>query len=116
MDRTPEVVLTHHCVGRFHERFRPALDVIAARRELERLLEHGEVADSPLEWMARTMQQEADAYLIVGNDLVIPLAAGLGEHEWVAKSCIPHGGISEAARRRRNERRRARRARSRRRR
>lgn len=113
---TREVVLTHHCVGRFHERFRPALDVIAARRELERLLEHGEVAESPPEWMARTMRQEADAYLIVGNDLVLPLATGREEGEWVAKSCIPHGGISEEARRRRNERRRAGRARRRRRR
>jgi hypothetical protein len=102
--------LTHHCVDRFHERFRPALDHTRARAELERLIEHGEVTDEPPEWMAQTMRQEADAYLVIGNDLVLPLAADgpLGEH-LIAKTCIPRGGISNAARLRRNARARQRR-------
>jgi hypothetical protein len=110
-ENEPGVVLSSHCVDRFHERFRPALDQVRARQELEHLIEHGELADAPPEWMARTMQQEADAYLIVGNDLVLPLAAAgpLGE-PLIAKTCIPRGGISEPARRRRNERGRQRRA------
>lgn len=111
MERNHEVTLTHHCVGRFHERFRPALDQIRARAELEALIEHGRIADEPPEWMARTMRQEADAYLVVGEDLVLPLVAAgpLGER-LIAKTCIPRGGISEAARRRRNDRGRRRRA------
>ena len=108
----PGVMLSPHCVERFHERFRPALDEIRARRELEMLLMHGEISDQPPEWLAETMLQTADAYLIVGNDLVLPLASlgPLGER-FVAKTCIPRGGISEPARRRRNERGRERRRR-----
>jgi hypothetical protein len=112
MGSSVDLSLTRHCVERFHERFRPALDHVRARAELELLIEHGELSEQPPEWMARTMRQEADAYLIVGNDLVIPLVQGgpLGE-ELVAKTCIPRGGISDPARRRRNERARHRRAR-----
>ena len=111
MDTNLEVTLTHHCVGRFHERFRPALDQIRARAELEALIEHGRISEDPPEWMARTMRQGADAYLVVGEDLVLPLVAAGPLGEWlIAKTCIPRGGISEAARRRRNERGRKRRA------
>ena len=104
------VTLSPHCVERFHERFRPALDQIRARRELEMLLSHGEISDEPPEWLARKMLQEADAYLIVGTDLVLPLAemGPLGEG-FVAKTCLDRGGISEPARRARNERARRRR-------
>ena len=55
MSRNGGVTLPPHCVGRFHERFRPALDQIMARRELEMLL-------------------EADSYVIVGTDLVLSLS------------------------------------------
>jgi hypothetical protein len=109
---TPGVMLSPHSVERFHERFRPALDEIRARQELEMLLVHGEISDEPPEWLAEKMLETADAYLIVGNDLVIPLASlgPLGER-FVAKTCISRGGISEPARRRRNERARERRRR-----
>ena len=70
----PGVMLSPHCVERFHERFRPALDQIRARRELEMLLALGEIRDEPPAWLAQKMLQSADAYLIVGNDLVLPLA------------------------------------------
>ena len=104
------MLLSHHCVNRFHERFRPALDRIRARAELQLLIEHGEIADAPPEWLARTMRQEAEAYLVVGEDLVLPLVEVGPRGELVAKTCIPRGGISEQARRRRNERARQRRA------
>lgn len=105
------VRLSRHCVERFHERFRPALDLIRARAELERLIEHGEIAGEPPEWMAQKMRQSSDAYLIVGDDLVLPLdCIGYRAEELIAKTCIDRGGISEAARRRRNERGRKRRA------
>ncbi len=107
----PGVMLSPHCVERFHERFRPALDEIRARRELEMLLALGEIDDEPPEWLSQKMRQEADAYLIVGNDLVLPLVSmGPAGERLLAKTCIPRGGISEKARRRRNERRRRARA------
>jgi hypothetical protein len=110
MDKERDVLLSHHCVERFHERVRPALDRIAARRELEALIAHGEIADEPPEWMARTMREEAEAYLIVTDDLVLPLVhTGLGDIVAIAKTCIARGGISEKARENRNRRRRARR-------
>ena len=67
--------------------------------------QHGEISDEPPDWLAQKMLQEADAYLIVGNDLVLPLAdvGSLGE-EFVAKTCLDRGGISEPARKARNER------------
>ncbi|SRR5581483_5504285 len=110
-EEIPGVMLTSHCVERFHERFRPALDQIRAQQELEALIAQGEIAPEPPEWMGRTMRQRSDAYLIVGNDLVLPLAASgpCGEH-LVAKTCIDRGGISEAARAVRNQRARRRRA------
>ena len=106
-----EVTLTHHCVGRFHERFRPALDQIRAREELEMLIDHGHITADPPGWMVERMRQGADAYLIVGNDLVLPLVVidPFGER-MMAKTCISRGGISDVARRRRNERGRRRRA------
>lgn len=107
-EEIPGVTLSPHCVERFHERFRPALDLIRARRELEMLLALGQISDEPPEWLAQKMLQESDAYLIVGDDLVLPLAE-LGQR-FVAKTCIPRGGISELARRHRNERGRRRRA------
>ena len=49
-----KVRLSQHCVERFHERFRPAMDVIRARAELEMLIEHGEIAaEPPSGWPAR---------------------------------------------------------------
>ena len=104
------VVLTNHSVGRFHERFRPALDLIEARKELEQLIAFGAIADSPPEWVARTAAQEADAYLIVGEDFVLPLAASGPVGELVAKTCLARGGLSEASRERRNAHKRRRRA------
>ncbi len=74
------------------------------------LLSHGEISDEPPEWLARKMAQEADAYLIVGTDLVLPLAEiGSPDELYVAKTCLDRGGISEAAREVRNRRARARR-------
>ena len=66
--------LTHHCVVRFLERSRPALDVLRAREELEILVGVGDVTDQPPNWFAAGTASDSDAYLIVGEDLVIPLA------------------------------------------
>ena len=102
--------MTHHCIERFHERFRPALEVNQARAELRRLIRHGRIDPEPPEWLAGRMRQEADAYLVVGEDLVLPLAAPDPLDPMVAKTCISRGGISAAAREHRNVRKRRRRA------
>ena len=73
------------------------------------LLSHGEISEPP-EWLARKMLQEADAYLIVGTDLVLPLAEiGSPDELYVAKTRLDRGGISERARKARNQRARGRR-------
>ncbi|MSO42495.1 MAG: hypothetical protein EXQ70_11520 [Solirubrobacterales bacterium] len=81
MPRTPNGILTHHCVNPFHERSRPALDQLRARAELEALIEHGLITGEAPEWFARSAAQEPDAYLLIGEDVVLPLAANgpLGE-------------------------------------
>jgi hypothetical protein len=102
--RNQRVTLSNHCVNRFHERVRPALEVLHARAQLEYLIEHGKIEKAPPDWMARTMRQKADAYLVVGTDLVLPLVAAGPLGEMVAKTCISRGGISEQARQRRSAR------------
>jgi hypothetical protein len=94
MNRSARVTLTPRSRA-FSERFRPAPRRDPGASELRRLIEHGEIADEPPEWMASRMQ-EADAYLIVGNDLVLPLAAAGPSERLIAKTCIPRGGISGA--------------------
>ena len=101
--------ITHHCVERFHERSRPALELIRAREELEMLVGVGEVAEQPPAWFAAGAASEADAYLLIGEDLVIPLASRSDGSGMVAKTCITRGVPSEATRARWNARKRKRR-------
>lgn len=112
--------LTHHCVLRFLERSRPALDVLRAREELEILVGVGDVTDQPPNWFAAGTASDSDAYLVVGEDLVIPLLTSPSKEDaqMVATTCIVRGMPSEATRARwnaRKARRRAERARRRRR-
>ena len=107
-----EIEISHHCVDRFHERFRPALDLIKAREQLEMLVAlHAVHADEPPDWFAERMLEGADSYLIIGDDMVIPLARlGHRDELLLAKTCIGRGGVSDLARARRNARGRRRRA------
>ena len=95
-----EIEISHHCVDRFHERFRPALDLIKAREQLEMLVAlHAVHADEPPDWFAERMLERADSYLIIGDDMVIPLARlGHRDELLLAKTCIGRGGVSDLAR------------------
>ena len=104
-----EIRLSNHCVDRFLERFRPALDWSSAKRELLRLLGCGSVRSDAPSWLADRALQEADCYLTVGEDLVLPLVHDGGD--WIARTCLGRGGISAPARERRNRNRRHRRSR-----
>ncbi len=103
--------LTHHCVVRFLERSRPALDVLRAREELEILVGVGDVTNQPPNWFAAGTASDSDAYLIVGEDLVIPLARPTKDDApMVATTCIVRGMPSDATRARWNARKARRRA------
>jgi hypothetical protein len=107
---TSNIRLTPHAVQRFQERCRPALELGAAAIELGRLLGSGRIETRAPEWHASRAAQTSELYLVIGDDLVLPLerdryAAG----RWVAKTCLDRGGISDAARAHRNERKRRRR-------
>ena len=99
------VELTHHCVERFRERFCPALDLSAAESRLERVLDHARLEPSAPAWVVATPRPAA-AYLVVGDDLAVPLAERTAEPGvLVGLTCLARGGITHAARARRNRRR-----------
>ena len=99
------VLVTPHCERRFQERCRPTLELAAAARELRRLIaEHGVFVSDPPAWLARRQAQEADAYLLIGADLVLPLRRAASGPGPVALTCLTRTGISEAAREFRNRR------------
>lgn len=108
-----EIHLSSHAIERFHQRVRPGLDLDSAGDELSRLVAIGELSDTAPPWHAHRQAQEAHAYLIVA-DLVLPLQPAQDDPSaLVAVSCIPRGGLSDAARARRNGRRRSQRLRQR---
>ena len=116
---TSDIVFTPHSIKRFQERCRPALDAPAASLELQRLLASGRIVATAPDWHACRTASTASLYLLLGDDLVLPLEPDRRSADrWVAKTCITRGGLSDAVRVRRNERkrnsRRARRARRRR--
>jgi len=104
------VEFTRHCVERFRERFCPALDLLAAEARIEQVLDYARLEPWPPSWVVAP--EPAAAYLVVGDDLALPLVER-GSEVLVARTCLPRGGITRAARERRNERR-ARRGRARR--
>jgi hypothetical protein len=102
---TELVELSSHALVRYRERVKPALAFEAASRELFALLAVGEhVCEAP-SWLAAKQRTVAEAYLVIGDDLVLPLARTASG--WIAKTCIARGGISSRARECRNRARRA---------
>ena len=96
--------LTHHCVVRYHERSRPALELLRAREELEILIGVGDVVEEPPGWYAAGSATESDAYLLIGEDLVIPLKGRSDGRGMIATTCVARGVPSEATRARWNAR------------
>ncbi len=99
--------ISEHALERFQMRVRPALEVDAARVELQRLIELAEFASEPPAWHAVRTRREADGYLLVG-DLLMPLRYLASSGSWLILTCIARGGISDRARGGRNEVRRSR--------
>jgi hypothetical protein len=92
-----EVGITDHCVQRYIERVKPDLERRAARRELDQLKQVGTIVTSAPAWAHEA--DPAACYLMIGDDIVLPLAGGVGG--WWASTCLVFRGISDHARDRR---------------
>jgi hypothetical protein len=78
------VLVSKHAAEQYRDRVRPGLEVDAARAELERLREAGEMSTVAPEWL--NAANPALHYLLLGEDVVLPiLAQGDG---WVATTCV----------------------------
>lgn len=95
------IIFTTHAIERFRDRVRPGLSFADAEVELARLAPAGQVVSESPDWHARRAAQRALCYLVIG-DLVLPLKAAHQPGRYVATTCIPKGGLSEASRQRRN--------------
>jgi hypothetical protein len=104
------VRFTRHCVEQYQLRFRPALDLICAETDLTMIAGCGYMTTAPPGWLS-DRRREAEAYFLVGEDLVMPLVRSTTSTGWLAVTCLCRGTISPTER----DRRRARRAQSRRR-
>jgi len=106
-----DVRLSRHCVDRFHARFRPAADAARAEAELRAMLPCADLVHEVPEWLEER-RRSADAYLVIGDDLAMPLVPVSGGRAYVAVTCLSRGTISPGERARRKARRDARRRRS----
>ena len=95
--------ISKHCVERWRERFRPALDDDGARRELERVVANGVLTDAPPPWSGLSTPDSHTSFLVVGEDLVLVLVER--GHGLLAATCIPRGSIPPGERKRRKHRR-----------
>jgi hypothetical protein len=99
-------ILKTHAITRFKDRVRPGLGWSAAEREFERLLRMGTAVEQPPAWLIADATQGTPRYVLIGDDIVVPLVASVERPgDWVALTCIARGGLTEQARTRRNERR-----------
>lgn len=97
------IELTEHCVEQYRERFCPALDIEVAEDRLERLLDHARLEPDPPHWVVPMPGPPAAAYLVVADDLALPLVERVSSPDVLfALTCLPRGGITHAARARRN--------------
>lgn len=99
-----EVRLSRHCVDRFHARFRPGADEARAEAELRAMLPCAQLVHEAPAWLAER-RREADAYLVIGDDLAMPLVPVSGGREYLAVTCLSRGTISPSERARRKARR-----------
>ena len=78
------VLVSRHAADQYRDRVRPGLDIDAARAELERLRDTGEVSSVAPEWL--NAANPAPHYLLLGKDVVLPvLPQGDG---WIATTCV----------------------------
>ena len=79
-----DIDLSGHAVAQFRERARPALELAAARTELERLVVNGEIVTEPPDWSRSAATKPY--YLIIGDTFALPLAPQAGR--WVTTTCL----------------------------
>ena len=82
---TPQTVqVSTHAVEQYRHRVRPGLDPDAARAELERLREAGEISAVAPAWL--NAAKPAPHYLLLGDDVVLPVLPQ-GD-DWIATTCL----------------------------
>src|SRR5438067_2327865 len=60
------------------------------------------MVEEPPTWLAARAQQEAERYVVIGEDIVAPLVASRERPgAWLVLTCITRGGVSDIARDRR---------------
>ena len=77
-----DIDLSEHAVAQYRERARPALELAAARTELERLVFNGEIVTEPPDWSRSAATKPY--YLIIGDALALPAGSAgrpLGDHD-----------------------------------
>ena len=78
------VDLSDHAVEQYRERAKPALDLVAARAELQRLVFSGEIVTEPPDW---TRSAGTKPYsLVIADTLALPLAPQAGR--WITTTCL----------------------------
>lgn len=93
------VRLTYHAVDRYIERVRPALAPRLARRDLLTLIAGiGSISASSPAWYAH--HAPADAFLLLGGDIVLPLLTT--PRGYLAVTCITRGSLPASLREARN--------------
>jgi len=99
---TQAVALSAHATEQYRRRLRPGLKRDAARTELERLREVGEISIVSPEWL--NAAKTAPYHLLLGDDVALPLfPQGEG---WVATTCIAQRTLSPTHRAAKSARRR----------
>jgi hypothetical protein len=82
--RLDDIDLSEHAVEQYRERAKPALDSVAARAELERLVFSGEILTEPPAWTRSAGTKPY--YLVIADALALPLARQSGR--WVTTTCL----------------------------
>jgi hypothetical protein len=81
------VRLSAHAAEQYQQRVKPALDLEAARAELEQLVPVAEITATEPGWIHAA--DPAPFYLVISNALAFPLAPQNGG--WIATTCVAAG-------------------------
>ncbi|MGA7396861.1 MAG: hypothetical protein WBW62_05370 [Solirubrobacterales bacterium] len=102
-----QVLLSEHAIERFRERFRPALSLAKAAVELRWLVgKAGTVSNRQPKWASIENEAAPDAFLTIGEDLILLLKLGNGR--MTAVTCLCRGTIRKSERNKRRNGRRSR--------
>ena len=81
------VQVSAHAAEQYQQRVKPALELDAARAELEQLVKVAQITPSEPPWVHAA--DPAPFYLLISNALALPLAPQHGG--WIATTCITAG-------------------------